>query len=661
MKLPSVSSTFKLVRAHLTLPVILVILATATYTSILTWLSLLKYESFHATFGDLGLNNHILWLLSHGGYSEYSQSGFASVYPFTIDKPIYFLLTPFYALDPTISFLLVLQSVVLGFAALPLFLFTRRRAHSEWIGALVSISYLLYFPVAGGNLFDWHEMSFCPLFFFSMLYFWSVSRPFWMYVFALLYASIDPLALVTVFLFVLFLPIESSGWKREISGLIGDLFRGVAGDRVRLAFLSSLLALLVLYSLLGGVRIGGVGIAPAGTSPLAILLYSVNAKITLFLFLLGALAFLPLFDRLALVTLLPYAGFVFYSTDSSNWAIFGLAYPLLAVGPLYLGVANVLARRLTLPQSPTSASSGVESRSVTANRRFSLSHATPPSAEISALVLVTVVFGGIYFPVSPVNQYVSGGYWSGNHQFQDITSITPEDEFLDRVIGLIPANAGVLTQNDIPQVSGREYYVVDEFYSSSIPYNYILMDGNLDYFTSASTILPFVQSAFSNQTFGVLAEGLGALLLQRNFTGAPELYNPLVSSFDSTNLTAYGSAQVVGSSISGSGPAFSIWYGPFITLYPGNYSVTFALSSNVSGPAIGQLVTLDAVYGSAGIVLSTMNVYGSNFTASGKEQLFEIDFHLSTVETDLQFRGMYSTGAATLTLYGVTLSQLSVH
>ena len=75
-----------------------------SYILIMSYLSIMKYLSFNADYLDLGLNNHVLWLLTHGGISLYYKSNFYLVYPLQYEKPITFLFALIYFLDPHIEF-----------------------------------------------------------------------------------------------------------------------------------------------------------------------------------------------------------------------------------------------------------------------------------------------------------------------------------------------------------------------------------------------------------------------------------------------------------------------------------------------------------------------------------------------------------------------------
>jgi len=89
-----------------------------------------------------------------------------------------------------------------------------------------------------------------------------------------------------------------------------------------------------------------------------------------------------------------------------------------------------------------------------------------------ALGICTILFGIVYSPISPVKNYVYGGYWDGNHNTDNLIKYTSEDQFLWEMIELVPENASVITENDFPQLSGREHF---ETFSVQAPWEYNYM------------------------------------------------------------------------------------------------------------------------------------------------------------------------------------------
>jgi uncharacterized membrane protein len=68
-----------------------------------------------------------------------------------------YLLAPIYLVAPRPETLLVVQAVLLGAGAIPLFLYARRHLPA-WTAAIVACAYLAYPPLHGANLYDFHYL-----------------------------------------------------------------------------------------------------------------------------------------------------------------------------------------------------------------------------------------------------------------------------------------------------------------------------------------------------------------------------------------------------------------------------------------------------------------------------------------------------------------------
>lgn len=113
-----------------------------------------------ATF-DLGINNNLIYGGLHGKFNQSTV-----IFPDEPAKYIanhvklgLYLFLPIYAVFPRPETLLVIQSIILGLGAIPLFLFARRRI-PEWTAVVVTVAYLCYYPMHGANF---TEMNLVPL------------------------------------------------------------------------------------------------------------------------------------------------------------------------------------------------------------------------------------------------------------------------------------------------------------------------------------------------------------------------------------------------------------------------------------------------------------------------------------------------------------------
>jgi uncharacterized membrane protein len=90
--------------------------------------------------------------------------------------PILFLLAPFYLVFKGPLFLLVVQVLGVGLAAVPLYLIARDKFADTRIALASALIYLVYRPLLNGLTYDFHPEMFFPLFIFASYYFLTVKK-----------------------------------------------------------------------------------------------------------------------------------------------------------------------------------------------------------------------------------------------------------------------------------------------------------------------------------------------------------------------------------------------------------------------------------------------------------------------------------------------------
>ena len=88
--------------------------------------------------------------------------------------------------------------------------------------------------------------------------------------------------------------------------------------------------------------------------------------------------------------------------------------------------------------------------------------------------------------------------------------------------------------------------------------------------------------------------------------------------------------------------------GLYVQLLPGNYTVSFTLSSNRTSPADVRTITLDVE--ASGVIYGEQPIALGNFSAPDTATQFELRFALPSITSDVEFRGVSPTGESTLTL-----------
>jgi uncharacterized membrane protein len=174
---PSVAEHTRARRRRALVVVILAALFYAGYMGMYTVFAHLRFQTYNF---DLGQYDNVFWNWLHGRPlvctplgADKPWSSFSS----HADLGIFFLL-PIYAIYPHAETLLVLQSLLLGLGAIPLYLFAVRRI-PPWSACALVICYLLYPPMHGSNFYDFHFQPVAGT--FVLLVIWAVDSKRWVW------------------------------------------------------------------------------------------------------------------------------------------------------------------------------------------------------------------------------------------------------------------------------------------------------------------------------------------------------------------------------------------------------------------------------------------------------------------------------------------------
>jgi len=139
------------------------------------WLSLLRHNNFHSHAYNMALISHALSRFVTGEGMATSLNVLHNgplVYPFS---PILFLLSPLYFFGPHPETLLLIQAAAVAFAAIPLFFFGRLYLNNSWAACALALCYLLLPGLTEGILSDFSALSLAPFLFFWFV--WETIRP----------------------------------------------------------------------------------------------------------------------------------------------------------------------------------------------------------------------------------------------------------------------------------------------------------------------------------------------------------------------------------------------------------------------------------------------------------------------------------------------------
>ena len=150
----------------------LLLLFVSAYILYFSFLSVLKFNSFSYQDFDLAVHALTCWNIVHGSiYTSLLGIPFLGNHM----QPVFFLLSPLYALFPHPLTLLLLQSFFLGLGAIPLYLIAKKHIN-EGLALIIAAGYLLYPGLAFVNLFEFHPTAFATFFLMLSLYAYDFNR-----------------------------------------------------------------------------------------------------------------------------------------------------------------------------------------------------------------------------------------------------------------------------------------------------------------------------------------------------------------------------------------------------------------------------------------------------------------------------------------------------
>ena len=637
------------------LPVLSLLICSATYAVFFGYLSILRLDSFNSSVNDLGFFNEVMWITTHGGPNVWAtsvQANFQASYPWQSGS--FLVLVPAYLAFPSPVTLLVAQAIALPLATIPIYLLARVYGVSRWGSFALGGCYLLNFQVQSVNLNDFHLQSFFPLTFLSMILFYEYGWKRCFVAAGVISMATNPLTLALTLGFLGVLLINESSPHLSLSKLAARALDWVRSRNAEFALLLFGVALTGFELSFGGIAGYHFGQSAAQTAPQG---YLSNLSIRVLYFIMAFAPFLgvALLVRETIVLAVPLTAFLAIG-DLSYFGYFGrqdtLEFLVVALWGLMLFVRKYADARLA-PKT--------EGRVRELGTRISPGRRIPvPTLTIATTVVVsTLLFAGLS-PISPWNQ-VPQLVSSVNENPSDIANVTPADHFLASAAELIPPAASVLTQNNIPQLTDRDSF---EWAFPNMPhfnvsqFEYILSDESDNAFAQFwyTYLQPYVEYALDSNQFGVLAIGYGVLLLERGYHGQPQLVGPLpyspvemeLASGYLNSSTAFHPAQ--NDSV--------FWYGPYVDLPPGNYTATYRLLIGTGVQPSAHVVSV-AVYNytEAGPdVYASSTLFGYNFPAANTWINATLNFTLNSFVISAEFPGLAPTNASTLEFGGVTIT-----
>ena len=652
---------------------LVVLLGVLVYSGVWSFLTISRFYALHATVADLGDEMEGFWLFLHPGGAP------ASAYLLlAVEWPLYFLLSPL-AAPESYPLLLVFQSLALGSGAIPLYVVARHHVRDRGPSLLLSLSYLIYFPLAGANWFDAHtEVLFIPLFLFGYAFYlkrWNRA--------AFLCLLLSGLTYFPYEAFVVLFSVLVSGKMVAHRHLTGEPW-----DHPRLRLVGALAAISAFFLAAHYVFLTEWG----GSQEIATFLHQGSVPIpagsvalTLAL-VLAPMLFLPLLSPRWLLFLTPYVALALTAGCGCYVFpyLFQLQYTALFVPFVFLGTIEGVAlvtRGRGNPRTATPAPTPVLSR-------FGRSHPRRAGRHLTITILVaTALMATVFEPYGPFNVAPGESFglpgsiainWTSYQQMQDVENLVPRSDpyvlMQNDMPGLLPRPPG-----EEPLVSDfpiwRNCTVYDAVHDSfpllagasrvETPIDYAVTDPTSSWFLSPDPAVPgismycFSQALYRSGQYGILAEEHGRLLLQRGYRERPRLYAPFTQTYPATTLRSWG-----GGGTSADAPISRsnvrdvvVWYGPYVNLPPGTYEARFQLESSDLSPTNRLTLYCTADNGITNLCGHGAAVTGANFTAPDASTWVDLHLSLNDTYANVEFPGFAESWNGTISVESLQVLQ----
>ncbi|MDH3202278.1 MAG: DUF2079 domain-containing protein [Myxococcales bacterium] len=414
-------------------PLSFVLLSAIGYASYTGYWSIEQHHRLATASFDLGIIDNLMFnVMSGHGFRApvlFGPSGgslLAGHATFVL-----YLFLPFYWLSPRAETLLIIQSVLLGFAAVPLYGFAKTLL-PRWSAAFVAVAYLLYAPLHGLNFYDFHYLPSCIFFLFCLFWALSANRTVLVWVLWAICVSIRedvPVGLTMLGVFLVFsgYRVRTGIWMTVLSLISFVVIKFVIMQMAGTWWFASLYDDLMPE---GQRNYGGVVMTLLTNPAYVVSTLVTEEKLIYLLHLLVPLVFLPL--RRWIYLWLLFAGFFFTVLTTNYKPTVSISFQYVSHWVPYLFAAAVLAL-----------SAMGRSRSGIVHRRAAL------AAVVVGVVLHSMSFGAILRPTRFV-----GGFQRIPFQVTEAERARYRD--LREVVAMIPPEASVAaTDPENPHISNR--------------------------------------------------------------------------------------------------------------------------------------------------------------------------------------------------------------
>ena len=629
----------------------LIILVSISFAILFSFYSILKAYTINAYGWDLGLYSQAFYSTLHGHLFYTNLIG--KSYLAEHFSPFVFLILPLFYLYPSPYTLLVIQSVFLSIAAIPLYYISlhvfsgpgilEKLKNPEFYAFIIAIAFLLSPLTESPVYFDFHIMVFLPFFYFMAIYFYIKKKFILNIIFLALIASLHSSFIFIVIMTIvmeLLISIRQDNPDRQES------------RKWKLFSITGIIILLAYYIFTGFIKAdlshsSSVSVFVTGESGSAsrsieglfyTLIYNPlkffsfiasNYEIKILFLVLAFMAvdFTIIEYPIALLPALPYLA---YSMISSYIPYYFIGYQYSMMFIPFIFVAGVFSIGKLVGSKPGKK-----------RKRFhKLNNSRNIFIAISAFAIASFI---VVSPISPLSVEPTSihNIYNDSHGAMEM-----QNKFVYSIVKDINMNSTLVTGNSLYPLFYKDIN------AAAFPYMNISMNSHYQYlianFNDSQTYLvdgnnislsDLAVHYMNSGNYGIFAEGYGIIVLEYKYTGNPVLTGPY-----SVNYKAEA-FNITGNTLCGPIPdkgvpqfqelefqGMDIYKGNSTFLLPGNYTNSITFNKTTAAAFTGSNITVYSNYGKNPIA----NITGQNETISGDTITFSL--HISHIYSGVLYK-----------------------
>lgn len=635
------------------------------YVIFFSYFTMLRHEMFKTYAWDLGIFNQAFWTtLYHGRifYSTPEQLINPSGVFFGIHfSPILFVILPIYAIYPTPQTLLIFQSFILALGSIPIYKLSMHVLKNRTASILFVLAYLLYPPMHGINVTDFHVQAFLPFLFLFSMYF--LEKQNWKMYLVFIFLALtceEHVAFIVLFigLFIIYqhkthlkIAVKSKNFKDSVFltvvvTLLLAIFWYIMTLWVRNTFFPLNPSFISTYKASSNWSV--LGAADPLLIPIYIFLYPQRAitalqydflvKIAYVSALFGPLAFMSFHKLRYLIPTIPWFVYSLFSNYLPYYYIY-IQYTAYVIAFIFVSALH----------------------SISSSEMIHLN-----TKRLRAVLLFSLLAFLVVSPASPiVNMFYDFG----------LRQLTTRETMVREILAHVPPNASIITHNNLfPHVSNRidayafPIYILWSYNPSEWrifvketleKVDYILIDIKADSFAARELFALLREKG----DFKVMISADGVVLFKKNYEGNVSVLAPYVVTYNYGSLNLHtgeitSDQEALNTNVlhfngsHGSSPIF--WSSQQTPLPPGNYVVTFRMK--IYG--IGRLFTIELCTNNGQNILQSKIFNGLEVTL-GVWMDYTLYFSCDQPLEDFQIRTAYLQENVDLYLDYVEIKQLA--